>query len=57
MAEMTAPARPRVHIEHAVKSFDGRVVVDIADLILGAYPIEGLIGPNGAGVSPIGNSR
>ena len=49
MADMTAPARPRVHIDHAVKSFDGRVVVDIAGLTLGAHPIEGLIGPNGAG--------
>ncbi len=41
--------RPRVHIEGAVKSFAGRVVVDIADLTLGAHAVEGLIGPNGAG--------
>ena len=41
--------RPTVHVQNAVKSFDGRVVVDIADLTLGKHPIEGLIGPNGAG--------
>lgn len=42
-------ARPRIHIEGAVKSFDGRVVVDVDNLTLGEHPIEGLIGPNGAG--------
>jgi ABC-type branched-subunit amino acid transport system ATPase component len=42
-------ARPRIHVEAAVKSFSGRVVVDIDDLVLGEMPIEGLIGPNGAG--------
>jgi ABC-type branched-subunit amino acid transport system ATPase component len=42
-------ARPTVSIRDAVKSFDGRVVVDVADLTLGQHPIEGLIGPNGAG--------
>jgi ABC-type branched-subunit amino acid transport system ATPase component len=42
-------SRPTVRIQGAVKSFDGRVVVDVADLTLGKYPIEGLIGPNGAG--------
>jgi ABC-type branched-subunit amino acid transport system ATPase component len=41
--------RPTIRIEGAVKSFDGRVVVDVADLTLGRHPIEGLIGPNGAG--------
>lgn len=51
MAESTAMigSRPTVHVQDAVKSFDGRVVVDVADLTLGRYPIEGLIGPNGAG--------
>ncbi len=41
--------RPSIHIEGAVKSFDGRVVVDVDELTLGKHPIEGLIGPNGAG--------
>ena len=41
--------RPQIHIENAVKSFNGRVVVDVDDLVLGDQPIEGLIGPNGAG--------
>jgi ABC-type branched-subunit amino acid transport system ATPase component len=43
------PGRPTLRIEGAVKSFDGRVVVDVAGLTLGSNPIEGLIGPNGAG--------
>ena len=42
-------SRPSVRIQDAVKSFDGRVVVDVADLTLGKHPVEGLIGPNGAG--------
>ena len=42
-------SRPSIQVRDAVKSFDGRVVVDVDDLVLGAYPIEGLIGPNGAG--------
>jgi len=42
-------SRASVRIQGAVKSFDGRVVVDIADLSLGRHPVEGLIGPNGAG--------
>ena len=42
-------ARPRIHIQGAVKSFSGRVVVDVDDVILGDRPIQGLIGPNGAG--------
>lgn len=41
--------RPQIRIEDAVKSFNGRVVVDIDELTLGDQPIEGLIGPNGAG--------
>jgi ABC-type branched-subunit amino acid transport system ATPase component len=46
---MTAVARPTLRVEGAIKSFDGRVVVDVGDLTLGTNPIEGLIGPNGAG--------
>ena len=42
-------ARPQIHVRDAIKSFDGRVVVDVDELILGDQPIEGLIGPNGAG--------
>jgi len=45
----TSTTRPTLRVEGAVKSFDGRVVVDVADLTLGTNPIEGLIGPNGAG--------
>ena len=45
----TDGSRPRIHIHDAVKSFDGRVVVDVSDLTLGTNSIEGLIGPNGAG--------
>ena len=48
--DVTAPElRPSIRVQAAMKSFDGRVVVDVADLTLGRYPIEGLIGPNGAG--------
>ncbi len=45
----TSGERPTIRIESAVKSFDGRVVVDVDELTLGKHPIEGLIGPNGAG--------
>jgi ABC-type branched-subunit amino acid transport system ATPase component len=48
-ASAVAASRPSIRIRDAVKSFDGRVVVDVSDLTLGAHPIEGLIGPNGAG--------
>ena len=41
--------RPQIRIEGAVKSFAGRVVVSIDELVLGEGLIEGLIGPNGAG--------
>jgi ABC-type branched-subunit amino acid transport system ATPase component len=44
-----AVARPRIRVQGAVKSFSGRVVVDVDDLVLGERSIEGLIGPNGAG--------
>jgi ABC-type branched-subunit amino acid transport system ATPase component len=47
--DASASPRPRIRIEGAVKSFSGRVVVDIEDLTLGSHAIEGLIGPNGAG--------
>lgn len=51
MAEGNAvlASRPTLRVEGAVKSFDGRVVVEVDDLTLGRSPIEGLIGPNGAG--------
>jgi len=54
VAAEAAPAdpgrsRPNLRIEGAVKSFDGRVVVEVEDLTLGEHPVEGLIGPNGAG--------
>ena len=42
-------SRPSVRVQDAIKSFNGRVVVDVKDLTLGAHAIEGLIGPNGAG--------
>ncbi len=48
-APEAAGVRPTIHVQNAVKSFDGRVVVDVDDLTLGTNPIEGLIGPNGAG--------
>jgi ABC-type branched-subunit amino acid transport system ATPase component len=48
-AAPSAPARPQIHVRSAVKSFSGRVVVDIDELVLGERSIEGLIGPNGAG--------
>ncbi len=42
-------SRPTVRVQGAIKSFGGRVVVDVEDLTLGTHSIEGLIGPNGAG--------
>jgi ABC-type branched-subunit amino acid transport system ATPase component len=47
--EVPAVERPRIHVEGAVKSYSGRVVVNVDDLVLGERSIEGLIGPNGAG--------
>ena len=41
--------RPRIRVHGARKSFAGRVVVDIDDVVFGEASIEGLIGPNGAG--------
>lgn len=52
MSEPTLEAtdtRPRILLEGVAKSFDGRTVVDVDELILGNSAIEGLIGPNGAG--------
>jgi ABC-type branched-subunit amino acid transport system ATPase component len=49
VAAPAAIARPRIHVRGAVKSFAGRVVVNVDDLVLGEQPIGGLIGPNGAG--------
>lgn len=41
--------RAELRIERAKKSFSGRTVVDVDDLVLGDAAIEGLLGPNGAG--------
>ncbi len=38
-----------LHLKNVKKSFSGRTVLDIDDMILGSSSIEGLIGPNGAG--------
>ncbi len=48
---MTSGERPRaeIHVRGAKKSFSGRTVVDVDELILGDRAIEGLLGPNGAG--------
>ena len=47
--DSVAVTGPRIRVQGAVKSFAGRVVVDVDDLVLGDRPIGGLIGPNGAG--------
>ncbi len=47
--QQATETRPQIHVQNAIKSFNGRVVVDVDDLVLGDQPIEGLIGPNGAG--------
>lgn len=39
----------KLHLKNVSKSFGGRKVVDIPELIIGKHGIEGLIGPNGAG--------
>lgn len=39
----------KLHLKNIKKSFGGRTVVNIEDLVLGSCGIEGLIGPNGAG--------
>ncbi len=45
----------KIQIRNIAKSFGGRTVVDIADLVLGTHGIEGLIGPNGAGKTTLMN--
>jgi ABC-type branched-chain amino acid transport systems, ATPase component len=49
VVDAVAATRPRIHVQGAVKSFSGHVVVNVDDLVLGDLPIQGLIGPNGAG--------
>lgn len=48
---MTSGERTRaeIRIQGAKKSFSGRTVVDVDDLVLGDRAVEGLLGPNGAG--------
>lgn len=48
---MISGDRPRaeIHVAGAKKSFSGRTVVDIDELVLGDRAVEGLLGPNGAG--------
>ena len=41
--------RAQISVRGATKSFSGRIVVNIDELLLGEQPIEGLTGPNGAG--------
>jgi ABC-type branched-subunit amino acid transport system ATPase component len=48
-------AEKKLQIKNVAKSFSGRTVVDVADLILGTHGIEGLIGPNGAGKTTLMN--
>ena len=48
-AAAAAVTRPHIRVDGVVKSYAGRVVVDVDELILGDQAIEGLIGPNGAG--------
>ena len=45
----------RLQLTGVTKSFGGRVVVDVDDLVLGRYGIEGIIGPNGAGKTTLMN--
>lgn len=45
----------KLHLKNITKSFGGRKVVDIPDLTMGHYGIEGLIGPNGAGKTTLIN--
>ena len=45
----------KLHLKNVTKSFGGRKVVDIKDLTMGTYGIEGLIGPNGAGKTTLIN--
>ena len=45
----------KLHLKNVKKSFKGRIVVDIDNLVLGSHGIEGLIGPNGAGKTTLMN--
>ena len=45
----------KLHLKNVTKRFGGRKVVDVDDLALGKYDIEGLIGPNGAGKTTLIN--
>lgn len=45
----------RLHLTDVTKSFGGRVVVDVPELVLGRHGIEGIIGPNGAGKTTLMN--
>jgi ABC-type branched-subunit amino acid transport system ATPase component len=45
----------KLHLKNVMKSFGGRKVVDVEDLTIGTYGIEGLIGPNGAGKTTLIN--
>jgi ABC-type branched-subunit amino acid transport system ATPase component len=49
MSEATQVEKKKLHVRNMTKSFNGRTVVNVPDLVLGAHGIEGLIGPNGAG--------
>jgi len=42
-------ADKKLHLRNVKKSFGGRTVCNIENLVLGTHGIEGLIGPNGAG--------
>lgn len=42
-------ADKKLHLKNLTKSFSGRMVVNVQELILGEHRIAGLIGPNGAG--------
>lgn len=44
-----------LHLKNLKKSFSGRTVVDIKELVMGTHGIEGLIGPNGAGKTTLIN--
>ncbi|MEL6980790.1 MAG: ATP-binding cassette domain-containing protein [Actinomycetota bacterium] len=49
MTSVEQKQRTEIHIEGVQKSYSGRMVVDVDDLVLGDQAIEGLLGPNGAG--------
>lgn len=47
--------KKKLEARNITKSFSGRKVVDVPELILGTHGIEGLIGPNGAGKTTLMN--